>query len=181
MERSDRNSSSSFDPNPRQERAYGPVRTKRIFVYFAKISIVSSILHVRTVILQVQVPLLIKTKVRQAKTSIQELTKAGNGEKCAETSGKIRLASAGGGQVFGQLMGFVPRRLESKDGRKYLSKIEEEKCNISSQPHRDWHVIEPLWLSNNGVFKCVHGYQIENLVEPKFVEIFGRARHILST
>ena len=30
------------------------------------------------------------------------------------------------------------------------------------------------------VFKCAHDYQIENLVETNFVEIFGRAKQILS-
>ena len=30
------------------------------------------------------------------------------------------------------------------------------------------------------VFKCAHDYQIENLAETNFVEIFGRAKQILS-
>ena len=34
--------------------------------------------------------------------------------------------------------------------------------------------------SKEKVFKCAHDYQIENLAETNFVEIFGRAKQILS-
>ena len=34
--------------------------------------------------------------------------------------------------------------------------------------------------SKEKVFKCTHDYQIENLAETNFVEIFGRAKQILS-
>ena len=44
--------------------------------------------------------------------------------------------------------------------------------------HRDSHSVVIKYF---GVSKCVRDYQIQNLVEKKFVEIFGRTKQILST